>query len=84
MIYGDTDSLFVLLEGQSRQQAFITGRQIAAEVRPLIACSLETYGLSVRIAYGCHRLPSMAPVQVTAANPHPMELEMEIIASDCL
>ena len=54
VIYGDTDSLFVLLEGQSRQQAFITGRQIAAEVRPLIACSLETYGLSVRIAYGCH------------------------------
>ena len=49
VVYGDTDSLFVLLEGKSREQAFATGRDIARVV--------------------------------TAANPHPMELEMEKVIS---
>ena len=52
VVYGDTDSLFVLLEGRTRQEAFAVGREIA-----------ET---------------------VTAANPHPMELEMEKVYHPCV
>ena len=32
VVYGDTDSLFVLLEGRSRSEAFATGREIARVV----------------------------------------------------
>lgn len=52
VVYGDTDSLFVLLEGRSRSEAFAIGREIAATV--------------------------------TAANPHPMELEMEKVYHPCV
>ncbi len=30
VVYGDTDSLFVLLEGRSREEAFRIGAEIAA------------------------------------------------------
>ncbi|KAL1526822.1 hypothetical protein AB1Y20_015514 [Prymnesium parvum] len=52
VVYGDTDSLFVLLEGRSRQEAFETGKKIAAAA--------------------------------TAANPHPMELELEKVYHPCV
>lgn len=52
VVYGDTDSLFVLMEGRSRAEAFRVGREIAASV--------------------------------TAANPHPMELEMEKVYHPCV
>ncbi len=32
VVYGDTDSMFVLLEGRSREEAFAIGAQIAAAV----------------------------------------------------
>ncbi|CEL92814.1 unnamed protein product [Vitrella brassicaformis CCMP3155] len=32
VVYGDTDSLFVLVEGRSREDAFVIGREIAREV----------------------------------------------------
>ena len=32
VIYGDTDSLFVLMPGLTREEAFVTGRRIAADV----------------------------------------------------
>ena len=32
MIYGDTDSIFVLLRGKTREQAFKIGREISAKV----------------------------------------------------
>jgi len=32
VVYGDTDSLFVLLEGRSRDDAFAIGAEIAAAV----------------------------------------------------
>ena len=52
VVYGDTDSLFVLLEGRTRQEAFEIGREIA-EV-------------------------------ATAANPPPMELELEKVYQPCV
>ena len=32
VVYGDTDSMFVLLEGRSRQDAFRIGQEIAAAI----------------------------------------------------
>ena len=52
VVYGDTDSLFVLLEGRSRKEAFETGKLIAEAA--------------------------------TAANPHPMELELEKVYHPCV
>src|SRR5689334_4272878 len=32
VIYGDTDSIFVFLEGRSKEEAIIIGKEIAAEI----------------------------------------------------
>lgn len=32
MVYGDTDSMFVLLPGKSREEAFVIGEEIADAV----------------------------------------------------
>ena len=55
MVYGDTDSLFVLLEGRSKQEAFAIGAEIAEIATAAHPPPMELELEKVRAARACVR-----------------------------
>lgn len=53
MVYGDTDSMFVLLRGASKEEAFRIGKEIAEKVTSIMPRPVKLKFEKVRRAVAC-------------------------------